>query len=67
MQNGVAEADSPIKKVAKRSRQIFDSDDDEAPAVKEEDVTRQQANGEVKREKVNVPAGLVAFLLPWSL
>uniref|UniRef100_A0A096M095 DNA ligase 1 n=1 Tax=Poecilia formosa TaxID=48698 RepID=A0A096M095_POEFO len=31
VQNGVQEADSPIKKVAKRSRQILDSDEDEAP------------------------------------
>ncbi|KAI3374659.1 hypothetical protein L3Q82_021236, partial [Scortum barcoo] len=36
VQNGVQEADSPIKKVAKRSRQILDSDDDEAPVVKEQ-------------------------------
>ncbi|XP_014863946.1 PREDICTED: DNA ligase 1 [Poecilia mexicana] len=36
VQNGVQEADSPIKKVAKRSRQILDSDEDEAPLVKEQ-------------------------------
>lgn len=36
VQNGVHEADSPIKKVAKRCRQILDSDDDEAPVVKEQ-------------------------------
>lgn len=48
MQNGVPEADSPIKKVAKRSRQVLDSDDDEAPAV----VTKPPPNKEVKREKV---------------
>lgn len=50
VQNGVSEADSPIKKVAKRSRQIVDSDDDddEAPAV----VTKQQVSKEVKRVKV---------------
>lgn len=43
VQNGVSEADSPIKKVAKRSRQVVDSDDDdeeEAPAV----VTKQQVS-----------------------
>ncbi|KAF0046694.1 hypothetical protein F2P81_000327 [Scophthalmus maximus] len=34
VQNGVVEADSPIKKVAKRSRQIMDSDEDEAPVSK---------------------------------
>ncbi|XP_032422255.1 DNA ligase 1 [Xiphophorus hellerii] len=36
VQNGVQEADSPIKKVAKRSRQIVDSDEDEVPLVKEQ-------------------------------
>ncbi|XP_054881259.1 DNA ligase 1 [Poeciliopsis prolifica] len=36
VQNGVQEADSPIKKVAKRSRQILDSDEDEVPLVKEQ-------------------------------
>lgn len=35
VQNGVQETDSPVKKVAKRSRQILDSDEDEAPVVKE--------------------------------
>ncbi|KAM4556092.1 DNA ligase 1 [Fundulus diaphanus] len=34
--NGVPDADSPVKKVAKRSRQILDSDEDEAPAAKEQ-------------------------------
>ncbi|XP_026168976.1 DNA ligase 1 [Mastacembelus armatus] len=46
VQNGVSEADSPIKKVVKRSRQILDSDDDEAPAVKEQVAT----NGQVDKE-----------------
>uniref|UniRef100_A0A8C2ZNF2 DNA ligase n=1 Tax=Cyclopterus lumpus TaxID=8103 RepID=A0A8C2ZNF2_CYCLU len=40
VQNGAREADSPVKKVAKRSRQILDSDEDEeeedAPGVKEQ-------------------------------
>ncbi|XP_034009030.1 DNA ligase 1 [Trematomus bernacchii] len=36
VQNGVQEADSPVKKVVKRSRQILDSDDEEAPVVKEQ-------------------------------
>lgn len=35
-QNGVQEADSPVKKVVKRSRQILDSDDDDAPTVTEQ-------------------------------
>lgn len=61
VQNGVPEADSPIKKVAKRSRQILDSDEDEAPAVTQDVVTKQQANKEVKREKVNAPVGLGCF------
>ena len=54
VQNGVQEADSPIKKVAKRSRQILDSDDDEAPAVKEQVATKGQGDKEapVKTEKV---------------
>lgn len=57
MQNGVPEADSPIRKVAKRSRQILDSDDEEAPA-KEEVVRKQQAKAGVGREKVGGPVGL---------
>ncbi|XP_040000412.1 LOW QUALITY PROTEIN: DNA ligase 1 [Xiphias gladius] len=57
VQNGVPEADSPIKKVAKRSRQILDSDDDdEAPAVKEQVATKGQGEKEapVKTEKDDV-------------
>lgn len=56
MQNGVQEADSPIKKVIKRSRQILDSDDEEAPAVKEQTTTKVQGDKEApaKIEKVNV-------------
>lgn len=55
VQNGVQEADSPIKKVAKRSRQILDSDDDEAPVVKDQVPTKAQGNKEMasKKEKVN--------------
>ncbi|KAM4552272.1 DNA ligase 1 [Odontesthes bonariensis] len=44
VQNGVREAGSPIKKVAKRSRQILDSSDDETPVVKEQAVTKGQAD-----------------------
>lgn len=67
MQNGVSEADSPIKKVAKRSRQVVDSDDDddddEAPAV----VTKQQVSKEVKRVKIGErSSGCGLFLLLWS-
>lgn len=53
VQNGAREADSPIKKVAKRSRQILDSDEDEAPAVKEQAATGGQEDKEAKmKEKV---------------
>ncbi|XP_013868511.1 DNA ligase 1 [Austrofundulus limnaeus] len=51
VQNGVQEADSPIKKVAKRSRQLLDSDEDEAPAVKEQAATRGQGDKEAKAEE----------------
>ncbi|XP_041848657.1 DNA ligase 1 [Melanotaenia boesemani] len=53
VQNGVHEADSPIKKVGKRSRQILDSDDDDAPVVKEQAATKEQADKEApgKSEK----------------
>ncbi|KAM7400129.1 hypothetical protein PAMA_004706 [Pampus argenteus] len=61
VQNGVQQADSPIKKVAKRSRQILDSDDDdddddEAPVVKEQVATKGQGGKEVpiKTEKDDV-------------
>ncbi|XP_024134862.1 DNA ligase 1 [Oryzias melastigma] len=42
VQNGVQEVDSPIKKTAKRSRQILDSDEDEAPLVKEQAAPEEQ-------------------------
>ncbi|XP_073346560.1 DNA ligase 1 [Pagrus major] len=52
VQNGVQEVDSPIKKVAKRSRQILDSDDDDAPVVKEQVATKgQEDKGAGKTEK----------------
>ncbi|XP_070701770.1 DNA ligase 1 [Pempheris klunzingeri] len=44
VQNGVPEPDSPIKKVAKRSRQVLDSDDDEAPVVKEQVASKGQGD-----------------------
>lgn len=56
VQNGVQEADSPIKKVGKRSRQILDSDDEEAPVVKEQIATKAQPEDKEappKIEKVN--------------
>ncbi|KAM8839059.1 DNA ligase 1 [Synchiropus picturatus] len=52
VQNGVQEADSPIKKVPKRSRQILDSDDEEAPAVKEQVTTKSKESDEVSDTKV---------------
>ncbi|KAM4605211.1 DNA ligase 1-like [Polymixia lowei] len=56
VQNGVQEADSPIKKIAKRSRQILDSDDDETPIVKEQVTTKEQGGKAVppKKEKDDV-------------
>lgn len=51
VQNGVQEADSPIKKVAKRSRQIVDSDEDEVPLVKEQG----DKGAPAKTEKVETP------------
>ncbi|XP_071394138.1 DNA ligase 1-like, partial [Centroberyx affinis] len=55
VQNGVQEADSPIKKVVKRSRQILDSDDDEAPVVKEQVAAKGQGHKDVpaKKEKTD--------------
>ncbi|XP_041804951.1 DNA ligase 1 [Chelmon rostratus] len=52
VQNGVQEADSPIKKVAKRSRQILDSDDDEAPVIKEQVATKGQGDKTEKKDDV---------------
>lgn len=57
VQNGVQEADSPVKKVSKRSRQILDSDDEEAPVGKEQIATKAQPGDKeapAKIEKVNV-------------
>uniref|UniRef100_A0A3P8NLY1 DNA ligase n=1 Tax=Astatotilapia calliptera TaxID=8154 RepID=A0A3P8NLY1_ASTCA len=53
VQNGVQEAESPIKKVVKRCRQILDSDDDEAPVVKEQVPSKGQGDKEApgKTEK----------------
>ncbi|KAK5860365.1 hypothetical protein PBY51_021849 [Eleginops maclovinus] len=51
VQNGVQEADSPVKKVVKRSRQILDSDDDEAPVVKEQVATNGDKEATAKPEK----------------
>ncbi len=59
VQNGVPETDSPIKKVARRSRQILDSDDDEAPAVKEQVTTKEHkehGNKEVPAKTETVKA-----------
>ncbi|XP_010790787.1 DNA ligase 1-like [Notothenia coriiceps] len=52
VQNGVQEADSPVKKVVKRSRQILDSDDEEeAPVVKEQAATTGDKEAPAKPEK----------------
>uniref|UniRef100_A0A667ZE93 DNA ligase n=1 Tax=Myripristis murdjan TaxID=586833 RepID=A0A667ZE93_9TELE len=56
VQNGVQEADSPIKKVVKRSRQILDSDDDEAPVVKEQVTPKGQGDKETPAKKEKVKA-----------
>lgn len=54
MQNGIQEADSSVKKVVKRSRQILDSDDDEEPIAKEQVARKSQGDKAVspKKEKV---------------
>ena len=60
VQNGVQEVDSPVKKVAKRSRQILDSDDDDDAPVVKEVATKGQGDKEAgKTEKVN---GICLFL-----
>ncbi|XP_033960785.1 DNA ligase 1 [Pseudochaenichthys georgianus] len=53
VQNGVQEADSRVKKLVKRSRQILDSDDDdeEAPVVKEPAATIGDKEAPAKPEK----------------
>ncbi|XP_036940660.1 DNA ligase 1 [Acanthopagrus latus] len=52
VQNGVQEVDSPVKKVAKRSRQILDSDDDDDAPVVKEVATKGQGDKEAgKTEK----------------
>lgn len=61
MQNGAQEADSPVKRVAKRSRQILDSDEeeDESPAAKDQVAPRGQGDEEAldTKEKVkDVPS-----------
>lgn len=65
MQNGFQEADSPVKKVCKRSRQILDSDDEEAPVVKEQIATKEQPGDKeapANMEKVNVTlSGILGF------
>lgn len=72
VQNGVREADSPIRKVSKRSRQILDSDSDNdeeaAPVVKEQAAAaaaKGQGDKEApgKREKVkDTSTVLVQFI-----
>uniref|UniRef100_A0A8C7ZEV0 DNA ligase n=1 Tax=Oryzias sinensis TaxID=183150 RepID=A0A8C7ZEV0_9TELE len=52
VQNGVQEVDSPIKKSGKRCRQIVDSDEDEAPLVKEQAEEQGGRKAPAKTEKV---------------
>uniref|UniRef100_A0A8C6PIN4 DNA ligase n=1 Tax=Nothobranchius furzeri TaxID=105023 RepID=A0A8C6PIN4_NOTFU len=49
----------PIKKVAKRSRQILDSDEDEATVVKEQAATKEHEDKEAKSEKVKDTFSLI--------
>ncbi|XP_023820669.1 DNA ligase 1 [Oryzias latipes] len=51
VQNGVQEVDSPIKKSGKRCRQIVDSDEDEAPLVKEQAEEQGGRKAPAKTEK----------------
>ncbi|XP_008297852.1 DNA ligase 1-like, partial [Stegastes partitus] len=54
VQNGAREVDSPVKKVAKRRRQIVDSDDDEVPVVKDVAAKGQgdkEASGKTEKVK----------------
>ncbi|XP_034039621.1 DNA ligase 1 [Thalassophryne amazonica] len=46
VQNGIQEAESPIKKVVKRSRQILDSDDDEVSIAEDQVTIKMQENKE---------------------
>lgn len=57
MQNGAHEAESPIKKVPKRSRQILDSDEDEdeGPVVKEPTPVQEKEKSEVPVVKEPTP------------
>ncbi|XP_045080875.1 DNA ligase 1 [Coregonus clupeaformis] len=56
VQNGVHnEPDSPVKQFRKHSRQILHSDDDEAPAVKEQAVKQEQDDKAVLPKKEKLP------------
>lgn len=59
MLNGIPEPDSPIKKVAKRSRQILDSDDDETPVDKEQVTAKGHGNKEALGKTDKVKASLL--------
>nr|XP_057942553.1 DNA ligase 1 [Doryrhamphus excisus] len=55
IQNGVQEVDLSVKKVIKRSRQVLDSDDDDAPEVKEQvNAKKQEDQPVVKTAKDDV-------------
>ncbi|XP_034742678.1 DNA ligase 1 isoform X2 [Etheostoma cragini] len=67
VQNGVHKADSPVtKKVAKRSRQILDSDDDDAPVIKEQVTTKGHGDKETICETEKKDAVFMAVPTPLS-
>ncbi|XP_032388316.1 DNA ligase 1 isoform X2 [Etheostoma spectabile] len=67
VQNGVQKADSPVtKKVAKHSRQILDSDDDDAPVVKEQVATKGHGDKEALSETEKKDAVFMAVPTPLS-
>ncbi|TDH05619.1 hypothetical protein EPR50_G00124340 [Perca flavescens] len=67
VQNGVQKADSTVtKKVAKRSRQILDSDDDDAPVVKEQVATKGPGDKEALGKTEKKDAVFTAVPTPLS-
>ncbi|KAF1384066.1 hypothetical protein PFLUV_G00138410 [Perca fluviatilis] len=67
VQNGVQKADSPVtKKVAKRSRQILDSDDDDAPVIKEQVATKGYGDKEALGKTEKKDAVFTAVPTPLS-
>ncbi|XP_076005458.1 DNA ligase 1 [Genypterus blacodes] len=68
VQNGVQGAESPIKKATKRSRQILDSDDEEAPVVKDQVAAKAQGKKQAagKKEQADVFKAVPTPLSPPS-